>query len=168
MSVAVIVLTATTLGVAGVPDGSLDLTFGVGGRVTTEDPTPFASAQASAIQADGKIHCSRHSHPSQRVRFRLSPSALQPGGSVEPTFGMQGSVTTSFSERDDVATALALQSDGKIIAAGTGHVIDDLRPRLYGVVVRYNQDGSVDTTFGERGKVTTDVLDSSDINALAL
>ena len=57
MSVSVIVLMATTLGVAVVPDGNLDLTFGVGGRVTMEvsDSTELAFAHASAIQPDGKI-----------------------------------------------------------------------------------------------------------------
>jgi hypothetical protein len=58
MSVSVMVLMVTTLGVAVVPDGSLDVTFGVGGRVTTEvsdSGTELAFAHASAIQPDGKI-----------------------------------------------------------------------------------------------------------------
>ena len=57
LSVSVIVLMATTIGAAVVPDGNRDLTFGVGAGVTMElsDSTEIGFANASAIQPDGKI-----------------------------------------------------------------------------------------------------------------
>ena len=70
---------------------------------------------------------------------------------MDTTFGARGKVTTDALDTSDIH-ALAIQSDGKIIAAGgsqsPGHRSD------FGLV-RYNDDGSLDTTFGAGGKVTT-------------
>src|SRR5262245_684540 len=82
------------------------------------------------------------------------PGPLQAAdGDLDTTFGSGGIVITDFGG-DDVANAVALQSDGKIVAAGR---------TLFGGVSsfalgRYNSDGSLDTTFGTVGKVTTDSL----------
>ena len=119
MSVFVIVLMATTLSVAVVPDGNRDLTFGGGGRVTMElsDSTEVAFADASAIQSDGKIIAAGAVILSGAdSAFRLV--RYNQDGSLDTTFGMQGNITTDFSERADIASAVAIQSDGKIIAAG--------------------------------------------------
>ena len=165
MSVSVIVLMATTLGVAVVPDGNLDLTFGVGGRVTMElsDSTELAFAEASAIQPDGKIIAAGAVVlTGADSTFRLV--RYNQDGSLDTTFGIQGNVTTNFSERADIATALAIQSDGKIIAAGQA----GLGPQGYSfALVRYNRDGSLDTGFGIGGKVITDLLGPTEA-ALAL
>ena len=165
MSVSVIVLMATTLGVAVVPDGNLDLTFGVGGRVTMEvsDSPELAFAHASAIQPDGKIIAAGTVvAEGPDSNFRLV--RYNQDGSLDTTFGMQGNVTTNFSERADIATALAIQSDGKIIAAGQA----GLGPQGYSfALVRYNRDGSLDTGFGIGGKVITDLSGPTE-TALAL
>src|SRR5688500_3218339 len=106
MSVAVIVLMATTLAVAVVPDGNPDPAFGVG-RATTglADSTELAFAQASAIQPDGKIVAAG------AVVLAGADSAFRivrynQDGSLDATFGIQGNITTDFSGRADVATAL--------------------------------------------------------------
>src|SRR5687768_11983849 len=65
-------------------------------------------------------------------------------GDFDVTFGTGGKVRTDF----DYPTAVALQSDGKIVVAGRS------LGRLG--LARYNIDGSLDTTFGAEGKVTTD------------
>jgi uncharacterized delta-60 repeat protein len=150
-------------------DGSLDTAFGVAGKVVTDLLGPSETAFASAIQSDGRIIAAGVAYAgalSTSGDFALV--RYQPDGSLDRTFGIDGTVITDWSGVLDTARALAIQSDGRIVVAGTGHVIDYRRPPWYGVVVRYNQDGSVDTTFGERGKVTTDVLDTSDIGALAI
>jgi uncharacterized delta-60 repeat protein len=165
MSVSVIVLTATTLVVAVGRDGNLDLTFGVGGGVTVEvsDSSELAFADASAIQSDGKIIAAG------TVVLTGADSAFRlvrynQNGSLDTTFGIQGNITTDFSERADIANALAIQSDGKIIAAGQA----GLRPQGYSfALVRYNRDGSLDTDFGIGGKVITDLFGPAE-GALAL
>ena len=68
-------------------------------------------------------------------------------GDLDVTFGIGGEVTTDFSGGNDYAFALALQSDGRIVAAGgtsSGFAL-----------ARYNPDGSLDNGFGSGGKVTT-------------
>src|SRR5688572_23448868 len=164
MSVAVIVLMATTLGVAVVPDDNPDPAFGVG-RVTRglSDSTESAFAQASAIQPDGKIVAAG------AVVLAGADSAFRiarydQDGSLDTTFGIQGNITTDFSGRADVATSLAIQSDGKIIAAGQA----GLGQQGYSfALARYNRDGSLDTGFGIGGKVVTDLPGPTE-TALAL
>jgi uncharacterized delta-60 repeat protein len=165
MSVFVIVLMATTLGVAVGPDGSRDLTFGVGGSVTLalSDSTELAFASASAVQSDGKIIAAG------AVVLTGADSAFRlvrynQDGSLDTTFGIKGNITTDFSERADSAAAVAIQSDGKIIAAGQV----GLGPQGYSfALVRYNRDGSLDAGFGIGGKVITDLLGPTE-TALAL
>lgn len=151
------------------PDGSLDTGFGIGGKVITDLSGPAEGALAVAIQSDGGIIAAGVAYAGALpTSGDFALVRYQPDGSLDRTFGMDGKVITDWSGVLDTARALAIQPDGRIVAAGTGHVIDYLRPPWYGVVVRYNKDGSVDTSFGERGKMTTDVLDTSQIFALAI
>jgi uncharacterized delta-60 repeat protein len=66
-------------------------------------------------------------------------------GSLDPTFGIGGIVTTDFLGQDE-SHSVAVQPDGKIIAAGrtTNHI----------AIARYHADGTLDTTFGDAGRVT--------------
>jgi len=147
------------------PDGSLDPTFGSGGKVTTVFGTS-SNAHALALQADGKIvirgvvefappptvpptlcfgPCSGPSFPAL-LRYN-------PDGSLDPTFGSGGKVTTEFVGVAGAGPAsLALQPDGKIVAAGVGADPS----RHFFALARYNPDGRLDGTFGSGGKVTTD------------
>jgi uncharacterized delta-60 repeat protein len=74
-------------------------------------------------------------------------------GDLDTTFGSGGIVITDFGGYD-YATALALQSDGKIVAAGDAWSQVDGGPSNF-ALARYNSDGSLDTTFGNGGKVTS-------------
>ena len=73
-----------------------------------------------------------------------STSVLADGGALDPTFGVGGVVITDLGGASDTGINVVLQSDGKIIMAGSGNVI-----------VRYNPDGTLDTTFGTGGKLTS-------------
>jgi uncharacterized delta-60 repeat protein len=75
-------------------------------------------------------------------------------GDLDPTFDADGQVTTDYLGQPlglgghDRASAIALQSDGKIVVAGfVGNAVFDLVLGL----ARYNPDGSLDTTFGVAG-----------------
>jgi uncharacterized delta-60 repeat protein len=72
-------------------------------------------------------------------------------GTLDSTFGTGGKVKTTFGNFDFVG-ALALQSDGKIVAVGM--TIVNFSPDF--AVARYNSNGTLDTTFGIGGKVITD------------
>lgn len=84
----------------------------------------------------------------------IIPVAFANGsGGLDPTFGGDGVVTTSITTGPDAGFAVAVQSDEKIVVAGTGVAL--LTPQV--ALVRYNTDGSPDTTFDGDGVVTTSV-----------
>ncbi len=124
-------------------DGSLDPTFGSSGMVMTDFGGSDA-ASAVAIQPDGRIVTAGRSGSGDFALARYNAD-----GSLDPSFGSGGKVTTDFGGFD-LALGVALQSDGKIVAAGQGGSSFDF------ALARYNADGSLDTSFGSGGKVTTD------------
>jgi uncharacterized delta-60 repeat protein len=126
-------------------DGGLDPTFDGDGRVLT-DLGADEDAHDVAIQADGKIVAAGRSGGD----FGLA--RYDSGGSLDPTFGGDGSIVTDFGATDE-ANAVALQADGKIVAAGHS---GDLVPSLNFVLARYRPDGSLDATFDGDGRVVTD------------
>src|SRR5439155_6543207 len=79
-------------------------------------------------------------------------------GSLDMSFGADGKVTTSFTRHPDVAFAMLLQADGKIVVAGQASLA--VRPTF--ALARYNLDGSLDSSFGQDGKVTTDFTRGGD------
>src|SRR6516165_431864 len=132
-------------------DGSPDATFGTGGTVTTAFPSFFGSydaAYAVALQGDGKIVAAGDTDTGTRGAFALA--RYNPDGSLDATFGTGGTVRTAFGTSYDAANAVALQGDGKIVAAG------DTDAGTHGAfaLARYNPNGSLDATFGTGGTVT--------------
>jgi uncharacterized delta-60 repeat protein len=75
-------------------------------------------------------------------------------GTLDSAFGIHGGVTTPFPGNTfSRAFAVALQTNGDIVAVGqTGLTVTG--PSDF-ALVRYNPDGSVDTTFGNSGFVST-------------
>lgn len=131
-------------------DGSLDTTFGIGGKVTTGIFGFGDYGSLVALQPDGKIVVVGHSGQSFAVvRYNTD-------GSLDNSFGTGGIVTTQF-PYSSVAYSVAIQPDGKILAVGGEYY--DLDP-LGVAVARYNADGSLDTTFGTGGIVETGLLSS--------
>ena len=78
-------------------------------------------------------------------------------GDLDTTFGTGGKVTTAIGS-DDAASSVALQSDGKIVAAGYSFIASSYDFAL----VRYDADGTPDTSFGTGGEVTTEVGSGND------
>lgn len=135
------------------PDGRLDRLFGRGGKVVTDVGAsapagwPRHGAVAVAVQRDGKIIAVGGLRQFVLVRYL-------PNGRLDSSFGTGGIVRTSFGGRGcrgqtfrDEATALALQDDGKIVAAGSSCY--DL------ALARYLLSGRLDPSFGSGGKVVT-------------
>jgi uncharacterized delta-60 repeat protein len=144
--------------------GDLDPTFGSGGRVTTSFFGVFDRAWAAAVQTDGKIVAAGDAVDSSIRDFALA--RYNTDGSLDPTFGVGGEVTTSFFGSNDEARAVAIQGDGKIVVAGWAlNASTDWDFAL----ARYKTDGSLDSTFGTGGKVTTDFFGFADFaNAVAI
>ena len=80
--------------------------------------------------------------------FVITTTVLAAGGLLDPTFGTNGVVITDLGSSTDSGVNVVLQPDGKIVMASSGSA-----PYL----TRFNTDGTLDTTFGTNGKVTTAV-----------
>jgi len=140
-------------------DGSLDPTFGMGGIVTTSIGSS-ASGNAMALQPDGKIIMAGSiAGSANNSDFALA--RYNPDGTFDAAFGASGIVTSDMSASDGLC-AVAVQSDNKIVVAGTVYINGHGKF----IVMRYLSDGSVDNTFGNSGSVIT-VVGSVDAGAAA-
>ncbi|MBI4648712.1 MAG: VCBS repeat-containing protein, partial [Bacteroidia bacterium] len=130
-------------------DGTLDITFGTNGKVTTAISDQNDNAYAMTMQADGKIIMAGNSAPSntdiELVRYN-------PDGTLDTTFNGTGKVTTDISGGNDYGDGVAVQTDGKIIIGG---YLDNGTNYDF-VLARYNTDGTLDNTFNSDGKVIID------------
>ncbi len=137
--------------------GSLDTSFGYNGIVETQINYRSVGRDV-AIQADGKIVVAGDSKTYSTVYITVTRYNID--GSLDPTFDLDGIVTTSAAPWvRSVATGVALQSDGKIVVVGnsdTGFV-----------VLRYQDNGSLDTSFGLAGIVISPIA-SADAKSVAI
>src|SRR5262245_59204264 len=134
-------------------NGTLDATFGTGGKKTTAFGVPsVAQGNGVRIQGDGKIVVAGLTLVNNVANFALA--RYNSNGTLDTTFGTGGKTVTDFGA-DDRAFSVALQADGKIVAAGmTGANF---------ALARYNINGTLDGTFGTGGKVITDIAGMNDI-----
>jgi uncharacterized delta-60 repeat protein len=143
-------------------DGTLDTTFGGDGKVITNFAKGNDQGNAVAIQADGKIVVAGGSgNGGANPTFALA--RYNSDGTLDTTLDGDGRVTTDFTDGFDAASAVAIQGDGKIVAAGQSGDGAEF------AVARYNTDGALDSTFDGDGKVTTDFTDGFETaNAVAI
>jgi uncharacterized delta-60 repeat protein len=128
--------------------GSLDPNFGSGGEVTTKIGTGTSfGARAIVLQSDGKIVLAGSAN-SSKTGGDFALARYNANGSLDTSFGNKGIVSTALSSALDVAFAVAIQPDGKIIAAGSSG-------QFTFALARYNANGSLDTSFGSGGTVLT-------------
>jgi uncharacterized delta-60 repeat protein len=125
------------------PDGSFDSTFDSDG-IAIIDLIGDDLLYAMALQTDGKIVVAGTSS------MNFAAIRLNTDGSLDTSFDTDGKVKTPVTIGDDIATALTIQTDGKIILAGVTNAPGNLN-----LLVRYNTDGSLDTSFDSDGMVIT-------------
>jgi uncharacterized delta-60 repeat protein len=136
----------------GLPDAN----FGTAGKVTVAASTLFDEAKAVVLQPDGKIIVAGRAKISGI--YHLALVRLLPNGSLDPSFGTTGKVTTAIGPKQDEAYAVALQPDGKIVVAGrifNGTNFDF-------ALLRYHPNGSLDNSFHTTGIVTTAIGPNND------
>src|SRR5262249_21068332 len=130
-------------------DGSLDKTFAGSGQVTTNLSSAPDVARDIVIQPDGKILAAGWGGGGATARD-FAVVRYNADGTLDSSFGSKGTVPTDINNKAaDAGEAMALQSDGKIVVAGMTGYANDL------ALVRYNANGSLDTSFGTGGKVIT-------------
>lgn len=132
-------------------NGTLDTTFDGDGIVYT-DLGSSAGARAVYIQPDGKILVAGSIMVGVDPDFAIV--RYNPDGSLDSTFGTGGKVVTSVNLWDDIASTINVQFDGRIIVGGSSE--DGALNKRF-AAVRYNPNGTLDSTFGTDGKITVDV-----------
>ena len=144
-------------------DGSLDNTFGIGGKITTVIgglPDTRTAATSGLLQSDGKIMAAGYYWPpsldlsDSYSRFALA--RYNNDGSLDTTFDSDGIVITPIGTLDVSAYSSVIQSDGKIILIGWGYPDTDL------ILARYNTNGSLDNSFGTGGIIITNLRSGTD------
>ena len=157
-----LLLVAAGGGIARAAPGDLDPGFGGDGKVTTAffaEANASATIYALAVQGDGKIVAAGSASRSQQSGAgsgsEFAVARYNANGSLDSSFGGDGKVTTDIAGGQDYAYAVAVQGDGKIIAAGSANLnAASFYTRF--TLVRYNADGSLDASFGTAGIVSTD------------
>ncbi len=134
--------------------GSLDSSFGTGGKVVTSINSGADKAYAVALQMDGKIIVAGMTTNASTGKD-FACLRYNSNGTLDSTFGTNGVVTNDVQTgSDDVIYSVAIQSDGKIILAG----YSDDGSNKNAALIRLNTNGTLDTSFGTSGKVLTDFI----------
>lgn len=156
-------------------DGSLDASFGSGGRVATPIGPGLDQARALVLQADGKILLAGSAFNGKDRDFALV--RYQSNGTLDGSFGTGGKVTTPIGVTvlgknkkvivvpEDEAAGLALDAAGRPVLAGYTTGTSGARNAA---LVRYTTAGRLDTTFGGTGKVVTDLGGSDEGRTVAI
>jgi uncharacterized delta-60 repeat protein len=145
------------------PDGTFDPSFGTGGHFNY-NPNIETGAYKCLIKDDGKILVAGYT--TDYANYWLVLIQLDTSGNPDPAFGNNGVVLTDISSGEELLYALALQPDGKILAAGYAQNADY---RNVPVLLRFSDTGVLDTSFGTSGVAEVAVTESdNDFSAVAV
>lgn len=148
---------------AGGHASTLDHKFGSGGIVQTDFAANSDIARSVVEQPDGKLVVAgiTTNLVNQVANSDFGLIRYNPNGSLDSTFGSGGTVVTDFANGSlDEVFGVALQADGKIVAAG--------RSNANLALARYMPGGSLDPTFGTGGLVVTDLGSTEVIRAMVI
>jgi uncharacterized delta-60 repeat protein len=133
--------------------GALDSTFGTGGSVIVDMGSSTDLLTGIALQTDGKIVLGGYR---LMTRYQMTAVRLQADGSIDTSFGVSGvaAIDPGLGNGQAQAFAVAVQSDGSIVTAGQ-ITNSSLNGRVEVGLARFHPDGSIDTSFGSGGLVST-------------
>jgi large repetitive protein len=136
-------------------DGTLDTSFGGTGKILTPVGSGNDLGYSIAIQPDGKLVVAGYAFNGSNNDFAVT--RYNSDGTLDTSFGSTGKLTTPIGSGNDLGYSVAIQADGKIVVAGkaTGSN-DDF------ALTRYNSNGTIDTSFGNAGKIITSIGSSGD------
>ncbi|HKV37161.1 MAG TPA: hypothetical protein VJP89_22660 [Pyrinomonadaceae bacterium] len=145
------------------PDGSTDLAFGSGGKQITSFFDLGAKANGIVLQPDGRfvVAGTASDTATRPVATDFALARYNADGTLDTSFGIGGETAVPFADSaTEQANALVLAPDGKIIVAGAAFKTFATPPDF--AVRRYNSDGSIDSSFGSGGAITTDFANGTD------
>ncbi len=161
--VSIILLSGVSISLAS---SFLDPSFGTNG-VTITSLDGSAGGASVAIQTDGKIVVAGGARDGADVASRMHFALVRytMSGTLDTAFGAQGVVTTAVSTKgQDAACAVAIQPDGKLVAAGYSNE----GPWGFLALARYTTTGTLDPEFGVGGVVTTPIGQAGGAYAVAI
>ncbi|MCX8123979.1 MAG: delta-60 repeat domain-containing protein [Spirochaetes bacterium] len=140
--------------------GLPDVNFGIGGITLTDFNGGDDQGHDIAIQEDGKVIAVGSSINNKNKYYRIAIARYNLDGSIDTSFGNRGKIIEDFNNLyGSRAFSVAVQNDGKIVVVGrietyTEFANNVLLPYSSNMIVlRYNPDGTRDTTFGNNGIV---------------
>ena len=134
----------------------LDSTFSFDGKVAYDFSNSDEECFASVIQPNGKIILAGYTMCCLAGGEKFAMIRFNTNGTIDNSFGASGKVVTAININTDIALAVALQLDGKIILAGQTFVAPPYSN--YFAIARYDSTGTLDNTFGTGGKITATIL----------
>lgn len=149
---------SVVLGLNAQNPANLDMTFGNNGFAINAIVSSDEKVAAMALQADGKILVAGDARIDNK--FNLAVTRLNADGTPDATFGTSGSAYTLIGTQS-FGKSVAVQEDGKIVVGGY-----ILQSSYKAVVVRFNENGQLDETFGDAGKLVLEGLSNSESCAL--
>jgi uncharacterized delta-60 repeat protein len=129
-------------------DGTLDNSFGLDGKVTTDFGEVYDEGWSVAIQPDGKIVVAGSAYIND---YFFAIARYNMDGTLDNSFDVDGKVTTSIGPGFDFGQSVVIQPDGRIVVAGFSN--EGIDPDF--ALAMYNTDGTLDNSFGVSGKLTT-------------
>lgn len=139
-------------------DGSLDNTFDNDGKLVGTFVQGDTKFNASAVQSDGKVVAAGYTFNGTNAVFLLARYTND--GVLDNSFGLNGIQTTDITPgAASIVNSVAIQPDGKIVAAGEGNGL---------AVARYNSDGSLDNSFNGNGYTIINTISAAGHGSLAL
>jgi len=126
-------------------DGTPDNSFGSGGAVQTDFFQNTDYAEEVLQQPDGKIVLAGRARNNTSSGYDFAAARYLPNGTPDSSFGLNGKVSTPVTMSIDWGYSSALQPDGKLLISGYSSAD--------AILVRYNTDGSLDTSFNGSGIV---------------
>jgi uncharacterized delta-60 repeat protein len=137
----------------------LDSSFATSGHFSLLTSSP-SFAKDIAIQKDGKILVAVESYTDEFQVYRLLSD-----GELDKNFGVNGLAEFEFGFNGCVSFTLLIQKDQKILVGG---IAGRVQGETDFALIRLNEDGTLDTTFGNKGIVLTSIEKKATITDLLL
>jgi len=135
-------------------DGSVDNTFGVDGlSIVKFQQSHDVEAWSMTLDADDNILTAGAIYDLELMRFHIAVARFGSDGTLDNSFGDGGVLVTSFLDDDEFGNDIVVQPDGKILVVAS--------VTQGAILVRYNNDGSLDESFGSGARVTVSFNDGN-------
>jgi uncharacterized delta-60 repeat protein len=142
-------------------NGSLDTSFAGDGKVTIDFAGDYESADAVALQSDGKIVLAGQANEGAAGGTNFAVARFNSDGTLDTSFAGDGTATVDFAGAYDDANAVVVQPDGKIVLAGVAN--EGAASADNFAAARFLANGTLDTGFAGDGTATVDFAGAADI-----